>query len=255
MHKLIRIAVISFTILSISAAIIFYRYGARSEKIEIYTGDCFCIPQNCKNLALLGCTPNPTNYLKEQTDIANVLQTITLDDFLDIDYLQDSFDQTFALCKEHGVDHLLLAYLPIYYIGMHELLGNQFVSGCRIFLNRIIKNIAPIIEKCSANSGFKGKITLIIPMDYQLARVPLSITGIGERIRYLIKQFPKLKNITESSLETITIINTQESAENDMLINYLQYEYLYEKPVAYKKCNISKERFHGPKKELICLSK
>ncbi len=228
-------------------AIMVYTTSMHRQQVHAYVGDYFVIPSESKHIALLGCTPHPTEYIKKNNNSRQLLHTIKLADFLDIDYVRDSFKKTFSLCKEHDVDHLVIAYLPIYYSGMRKLLGEHFVDGCRIFFKRIIQEIIAIIEQSIVDTEFTGDVTLIIPPDYQLARVPQEISGIDERIRYLIKQFPVLKNISGSSLETITIINNRASREDDRLIDYLQYEYLYEKRIAFKKSDTGKERFHAEK--------
>ena len=247
MHKVIRIILISSFLVS-TGAFLFFQYKARPSQIHAYIGDEFRIPEQCKHIALLGCTPHPTNYVKRHANNPELLDSIKLGDFLDLDYLGDSFNRTFMLCKENDIDHLVIAYLPIYYLGMHQLLGDGFVKSCRLFLDRIIKEIVPFIEKEAQKVGYRGQITVIVLPDYQLARVPMDLAGIEDRIRYLIKQFPRLKNISGSGLQTITIINNKESQEDDVIINYLKYEYLYEKPIMYKKLTTGKERFHSDKK-------
>lgn len=77
-----------------------------------------------------------------------------------------------------------------------------------------------------------------------MAQIPELITQQNDRIRYLIKQFPTLKNINDSALDTITIINNEQSSEDEMLIAYLKYEYLFEKPIEYHTSSLGKPRFH-----------
>jgi len=216
-------------------------------QVTVYTGDQFTIPDSCKHIALIGCTPNPTNYLAEHGNNPDCLKGLRASDFLDAAYVQDSFERTFAICKELGVDHLVIAYLPIYFVRMRPVLGDQFVCFCRMFLTNITADMTSLIKKAAQQAGYAGQATLIIPMDYQLAHVPFEITGKDERIRYLIKQFPVLKNITQSALSTITIINNEQSAEDEMIIAYLKYEYLYDKPIQYLTRSTGKKLFHkGP---------
>jgi hypothetical protein len=233
---------IFFLIMSAALAALIHSYLHRSPKFTVYTGDYFYIP-DCNNLGLLGCTPHPTEYLKNNNNNAELLKTITIEAFLDIDYLRDSFDRTFALCKDHSIDHLLIAYLPIYFYEMRQLLGDDFLSGCTVFLQRMSQQMPAIIKESSDRMEYQGKITLIIPPLHQLARIA-SIPSTHDRIPYLIKQFPKLLNRSAPSLQTITIINNTESSEDDQLIRYLNYEYLFEKPLGYAKCAIGKPRFH-----------
>lgn len=245
MKQIVRIILASTLLIGASAPMIFYN----DTNVQVYTGDTFYIPAGCRNLGLLGCTPHPAHYLKEHGNDAQLLETITLSTFLDVDYVRDSFDRTFALCNVHQIDHLLIAYLPIYYIGLKQQLGDQFMSGCRHFFSRIVPEITSLITKSAVAVGYHGGVTLIIPPDYQLALVPQQLADTAERMRYLIKQFPKLNNISQSELQTITIINNKNSDEDDMLVNYFKYEYLYEKPVEYKKCDTGKERFHTDRRK------
>ena len=213
--------------------------------LSIYTGDHFFIPDECKHLALIGCTPHPTQYLVDHGNNKELIRNLHIDDFLDIEYVTDSFVRTFEICKEQRVDHLIIAYLPIYFVRMRPILGNTFVSDCRMFLNNIVPEISKLIARALQQTEYQGKATLIVPPDSQLARVPQSIDNKDDRIRYLIKQFPRLKNITGSAIDTITIINNEQSSEDEMLIAYLKYEYLYDKPIKYCTCSTGKKRFHA----------
>lgn len=251
MNKVKLVLYLSLIIGSIILACMHYQHRISSQRVCVYTGDSFFIPHETKNLALLGCTPHPSAYLARYDNNSKLLSTITLNDFLDKDYLCDSFKRTFTLCKEHHIDHLLIAYLPIYYLAMYKQLGTQFVKNCRTFLDQILKEIPLLIEQIIREVDFKGKVTLIAPPDYQLSRVPSTLENLEERFRYLIKQFPTLKNLSESALEKITIINNKASQEDDALIDYLKYEYLYEKRVIFEKLNIEKERFHEGNKALL----
>ncbi len=212
--------------------------------VHVYEGDSFRIPKTTKQCALLGCTPNPSQFLKKHNNNAQLLHNLKIDNFLDRDYLIDSFDRTLLICKEQAIDTLIIAYLPIYFIELRQLLGNNFIHECTLFLRNFAKEIVPLITQRAATVGYPGHIMLIIPPDYQLAKIPISPISVDERIAYLIKQFPRITNIAQSSLDTITIINNAANKEDDMLITYLKYEYLFEKPINYKTCSIGKERFH-----------
>lgn len=245
-----RLRAISSLFVAIACALLVAQFvHSAKEQVTIYTGDHFSIPHDCRHIALLGCTPHPTQYLAEHGNNANCLRNMSIDSFLDVAYVTDSFDETFKICKKQGVDHLIIAYLPIYFIRMRTVLGNQFVTCCRIFFDRIIAEMKQLIEHAAQQSEYTGKITVIIPPDYQLARVPESIATKEDRIRYLIKQFPSLKNITNSALETITIVNNEQSSEDEMLISYLKYEYIFEKPITYNTCSIGKKQFHSPNRK------
>ncbi len=237
------------SILLLGAGALFIFYNQPAIKVQVYQGDSFRIPSNCKHLALLGCTPHPIHYLKDHGNDVRLLETIALDSFLDVHYVRNSFDQTFTRCKEFAIDHLLIAYLPIYYIGMRSILGDKFIYGCKQFFRQIIPEITELIKESAASIGYDGGITLIIPTNHQLSHVPHQLAEPADRIRYLIKQFPVLKNISQSILQTITIINNKASDEDDMLINYLKYEYLYEKPIVYKNVTPAKIDF-TEKKEI-----
>lgn len=239
------------TISSLLVVIVCALYGAQlvhsaKEQVTTYTGDHFIIPHECRHIALLGCTPHPTQYLAEHGNNADCLRNISINNFLDIAYVADSFNETFKVCKKQGVDHLIIAYLPIYFMRMRAVLGNQFVTYCRMFFNSIVPEMKQLIKHAAQQTEYTGKITLIIPPDYQLARVPESIENKDDRIRYLIKQFPSFKNITSSALETIIIINNEQSSEDAMLISYLKYEYIFEKPINYITCSTGKKQFHSP---------
>ncbi|MFA6066334.1 MAG: hypothetical protein WC707_04115 [Candidatus Babeliaceae bacterium] len=241
MNKILLITIASITL--ILSGVLYKKYiNERSKRVLVYTGDQVILTHHAQHVALLGCTPHPTAYLKRNNNNGELLRTLKLEDFLDIEYLKNSFERTFSCCKEQKIDHLIIAYLPVYYVDMRELLGKDFVQYCRVFLNRMAQEMPDIIEKTARASAFTGTTTLVIPPDYQLERVPHYLNGMPERIKYLIKQFPRITN--KAKLETITVINNTQSQEDDMLIDYLQYEYLYEKPITYKKCVTGKDRFH-----------
>ncbi len=221
-----------------------YKKIIKNNKINVYTGDNFVIPANCKKLAFTGCTPHPSKYLKEKNGGIELLKTITLNDFLDVEYLRDSFDRTFSLCKQHEADHFLLAYLPIYYIEMHPILKEDFMQGCRIFLDRIVDDIVELMQESMDRIGFNKEVTLVIPTDYQIAHVPHELSGMDERVKYLIKELPKFKDISKSSLSSVLLINNIASVEDEKLISLLEYEYLYEKPISFDKSAIDKKPFH-----------
>ncbi len=243
MNKL-RILGIVTVIASIFLVIQLFRHDTQRQ-ITAYTGDQFVIPHECKHIALLGCTPHPTQYLMNHDNKKELIRNLHIQDFLDIEYVTDSFVRTFEICKKEQIDHLVIAYLPIYFVRMRPLLGNSFVANCRMFLNNIVPEMSKLIANAIQQTGYQGTATLIAPPDYQLARVPESVDTIDDRIRYLIKQFPRLENITGSAVDTITIINNEQSSEDEMLIAYLKYEYLFKKPIEYHSASLGKKRFHA----------
>jgi len=102
-----------------------------------------------------------------------------------------------------------------------------------------------LITQVQHETGSTIPVTLITPALYMLKKIPSNIDNFNHYARYLIKQFPVLDR-NKSELETITIINTQttDTAQNDKIIDYLSYEYLYERPIKYQSYNISKDHFH-----------
>jgi hypothetical protein len=231
------------TIFFVGLGCIFYA-DLPSAKYTVTTAQFLRIYPRATHIALLGCTPHPTAYLRKQGAHLSLLENIRLEDFLDIPYLQDSFHTTFIRCKEQAVDQLIIAYLPIYYMEMRTLLGVEFITGCHLFFKQLAPSIMQLIKMNAEAVGYDGTVTLIFPTDEQLNRVPSALDETEDRYRYLVKQFPRLHNLERSSVNTISIINNQASVEDDELIRYFKYEYLFEKRVAYKKMNIGKERFH-----------
>ena len=215
-----------------------------SETVLVFFGDMVVIPKGTTHIGLLGCTPHPTTYLKTTQGSVNQLAYITGEDFLDMEYVLDSFVRTFTECNEQGIDLLVIAYLPIYYVGMRGILGNRFVEGCRTFLMAIAADMQHLIERAVAQTNYQGLVMLVLPPDYQLERVPAAIADQEDRCRYLVKQFPYLSGLSNSLVTHITIINNCPSPEDDALIRYFRYEYLFQAPVEFGKAYINKERFH-----------
>jgi hypothetical protein len=209
--------------------------------ITIYQGSRFKIPSGTKNLALLGCTPHPTAYVQKH-GCATCLRELRLEYFLDIEYLKDSLKQVFHLCKENKVDHLLIAYLPIYFVALRTCLKETFLEGCTLFFKAIMPQINELIQTLAQECSFSIPITLLLPSQTELLRTPCGTISDEERIRYSIKQFPRLENF--SYLDTITIINNKNSGQNTAFIGYLEYEYLYEKKIGYQVVETNKEKFH-----------
>lgn len=218
-----------------------------NRQVQASVSEQFTIPTGCEHIALIGCTPHPTEYLKQHNNDPSCLKTIRIHDFLDREYLADSYERTCLICKEQQVDHLIIAYLPIYFMRMRALLGDQFVRCCRKFLSNIKNDMVAVIEAAAQKVGYTGQVTLILPSDQQLSRVPTDLTEKEDRVRYLIKQFPFFINRGTSQLKRVTIINNEDSSADDMITSYLKYEYLYDSPVAYATCSTGKKQFHKGK--------
>lgn len=143
--------------------------GKAKEQITAYIGDQFVIPHDCKHIALLGCTPHPTQYLMDHDNNKELIRNIHIEDFLDIEYVTDSFVRTFEICKNEQIDHLIIAYLPIYFVRMRPILGDQFVPYSRMFLNNIVPEIKKLIEHAAHRTGYIAKTILISPTDQELS--------------------------------------------------------------------------------------
>ena len=68
-------------------------YCTPETTFKVHCSNSFAIPSHCKHLGLLGCTPQPAQYLNEHGNDAKLLENITLDCFLDSNYVRDSFAQ------------------------------------------------------------------------------------------------------------------------------------------------------------------
>ncbi|HEX2977760.1 MAG TPA: hypothetical protein VHO47_01430 [Candidatus Babeliales bacterium] len=217
-------------------------YNAHPERVRIYTAINFEIPKNCKTLGIIGCTPHPTQYLKDNPHAS--FDQISLQEFLDVAYMEDSFYKTFEQCKQQNIDHLLIAYLPIYFVEMKRLKDAHFIKTCRSFFSSIKEEVKELIKKTAKKSNYLGEITLILPAEEQLLKIPAFLENADERIAYLVKQLPSLKNLSSSDLKTVVIINNVECTESEKIIELLKYEYLFERKIEYLSCAIGKERFH-----------
>ncbi len=130
-----------------------------SHGVAIYTSESFCVPHQCKSLALLGCTPHPTVYLSQHKN-PKPMKDLTLEDILDLAYLKDSFTQVLSICANTKIDHLLIAYLPIYFVKMRQLLKEAFVDECKMFLDTIGPQIATFIRDLKKELGIPGLVLL-----------------------------------------------------------------------------------------------
>jgi hypothetical protein len=188
--------------------------------------------------------PACVKYLEKKDYPLNYLKDLKLGDFVDARDLRDSFRQVLLSCKKNNVDHLLIAYLPIYFVELRKLLKNDFTTGCTLFLKSLGPQIQKLLTEVAHELQSTLPVTLIMPPAHALARVPIVTLSSEDRVRYLIKQFPLLDGIDYSNLETLTIINNQGSEQNTGLIDYLRYEYLYNKPLTYRIVETDKKHFH-----------
>ena len=208
--------------------------------VTVSQGAVFSVPKGVNRLALLGCTPHPTNYL-EKVATPRKMADLTLADLIDLHDLEDSFRQILHLCVTHKVDHLLIAYLPIYFVKMRQLTGPQFLEASNTFLTTIAPQVKAFIETIARKEGITVPITLVVPPRTVLEKVPCTIGSGESRVRYLIKQFPHL---VLNDTKPILIINNKGSDQNEGIIRYLQYEYLFDNPLTYEVCETDKKRFH-----------
>lgn len=213
------------------------------QQVVVSQTGVFYVPKSCKHLGILGSTPHPTLYVKKQKQLD--LQAIKLQDFLDITALKDSFTKTVQLCEKQGIDHLLIAYLPVYYAKLKNEFGERASSMVSIFLRSISPQIRELIQDVLISMDSALPVTLMLPTYNELKRIPDEVVSEEQYAQFLIKQFPAL-DWSDSDLQYITIINTKldEGEQNNAIERYLQYEYLYNKPVQFMQAAIEKPRFH-----------
>lgn len=231
-----------FALLMLSALTL-HRLRYHEKNVNIYTSEIFYIPKNVKHLALLGCTPQPGKFVQQKCNV-EALKNIKLNEFLDIEYLRDSFTTVLTLCKNNNIDHLLIAYLPVYFVDLKQILGSQFIEGSIDFFNAIKPQIQNLLQDIQNDMHCAVPITIIIPTIAKLKQIPNRRIDNAERIQFLIKQFPKIGNLNSSHIEMITIINNKGSDQNEDIINYLSYEYLLDKKLNYGVLETNKEKFH-----------
>lgn len=213
-----------------------------AQPVSLISSNKFRISNNIKRLAIMGCTPHPSSYLEKNIDKKISLKNLKLKDFLDIQDLEDSLEQLIKCCMDNQADHLLIAHLPIHYVKLKEMLGNNFIKEMTYFLNSIGPEMKEIVTKVKNKLKYEKNITIILPAKESLAKIPNHELSYEDRILYLIKQFPRFLGI--NYLDKIIIINNKGSRQNDGLINYLKYEYLFEKPIKYEIASLNKERFY-----------
>lgn len=243
-----KICLCGFILVFVTMTALSLLYKPHTSSVTCYTGNHIYLKRDDKHVAFLGCTPHPTKYLKGlPNDHKAILNEITLSNIIDIDDLLDSFCKTLFICKNNNVDHLIIAYLPIYFMELKQLLGKNFIQGIQEFFKNIVPSIILVISQAKSHSRYTGNITLILPPVDQLKLIPLHFKYPATRTAYLAKQFPRIKNIDAYPIETITIINNENDAESQELINYFSYTYLLKKPITYQVHAIGKKRFHKSK--------
>jgi len=233
-------------LLAVAAVAAFYLLHVNNQpqqQVTVSQTGLFYVPKNCKHLGLLGSTPHPTLYVKKQKQFN--LHEIKLPDFLDTAALKDSFAKTVQLCEKQGIDHLLIAYLSVYYANLKKEFGERVSSMMSIFLRSIAPQIRELIQDVLISMHSTLPVTLMLPTYNELERIPDEVVSEEQYAQFLIKQFPALE-WSHSDLQYITIINTKldEGEQTNAIEQYLQYEYLYSRPVIFKQAAIDKKRFH-----------
>jgi hypothetical protein len=222
-----------------------YENFHHSKKIEVLKADSFSISSSCRRIALLGATPNPTFYLKSKDDWFTAISRIILKDFLNEEFLLDSYCRVLNICNEQFVGTVILAFLPSYYADIRYKLKEHFIEGIETFFERIIPQIYSLLEKAIEKTEFKGNIVLALPTEKQLNLMCRSLTDEDENICFFVKQYPHLEDIHKSQLEEIIIItNSGLEAQSKKVVEYLKYEYLFEKDLKYSTYYTGKRRFH-----------
>lgn len=237
---------IGFLIIIIIFPLSFYLIktcGQSKSNIIVLTSNFLQIPKETNHIGLLGCTPHPSNIITQNSTVSEI-KKIKLEDFVDVNDLTDSFSQVIKLCIDNSIDTLIIAYLPVYFVDFKQKVKDNFIIFSVLFLEKIAPQIHQLLKSISNELHYNGKIFLVLPSTHKLYHVPESRISFDERVRYLIKQFPKLFAIEKSKLEKISIINNKDTEQNEGLINYLKYEYLFEKPIQYTTLSTNKKRFH-----------
>jgi len=210
--------------------------------ITIMQSNIFDIPSNTKRLGIIGSTPHPTVFLNKR---GYPYLPKNLSEFIEVESLRDSFEKTIVLGKQQGIDHLLIAYLPIYYSKIKKQLKDKTPLYINQFLKIIIPEIKEILENCLVKHSIPFQVTLILPTIERLQEIPEKLNSEEQYIQYLIKQFPYLNRL-DNELETIVIMNTS-SGHNEQdarIVRYFEYEYLLDTPVQYMLATIDKPKFH-----------
>lgn len=244
------LALITLTALSSSA--LTYFIGNKNHKVLLPTNNFVDIPPTTSRLGLLGCTPHPTVYLKNFANATQrmlAIEKIDISDFLDIDYLKDSFTKTFLICKDQQIDHLVMAYLPIYFVDMQILLENDFLKASQIFLAGMKSQITPLIDSAAKTAGFTGSFQLVLPTAEQIQETPKYISSQDQRTAFLVRHFPYFDNLKNSQVKTLVIINNSPPSEIDNnedndLITLFRFIYLTQKELTFEQYGTGKTRFH-----------
>lgn len=211
-------------------------------QVTMYRGTSFRVPPHCKQVAILGSTPHPTQFLAEGGTIQD-LKKINLEDFLDVEYLYDSFKNTLELCMYNNIDHLVIAYLPAHFVAQRAAYPLPvYEQAMDHFLRRIGPQIKNVILKVQAVMDCKIPVTLIMPPRKVLKTVPSTFDSNEHRIQHYIRTFPRLKGLKEPL--QVAIINNRGSGQNDAIMRYLSYEYVLQVPLHFTVLELEKDKFH-----------
>jgi hypothetical protein len=217
----------------------------QSSTVRVYKNNTIIsVALHEKNLALAGFTPHPTKYIAKNGYKYDDMRTIVLSDFLDVAYVRASCMELLSLSKASAIDHLVIAYLPIHFATIKGMLPESYLECCSVFLDAIVPQMATLIEECAHALACDFEISLSIPPIASMHEIPCSNPSAANRTRFLVKELPRLLNINDSQLDTITIINNAESISNEQIIDYLKYEYLYCKELHYSIIFMSTRTFH-----------
>lgn len=226
-----------------------------NAQVAMYRGTSFCVPHRCKHLAILGSTPHPTQFLA-QSGTMDDLRKIRLADFLDIEYLHDSFKNTLKLCMHNNIDHLLIAYLPGHFVAQRAAYALPvYERSMNSFLERIGPQIAAMIRTVAHEIGCEIPVTLVLPPRKVLKTVPIAFSSNEHRIQHYIRSFPRLKGLTVRPFQISIINNCGSDEQNEGIMRYLSYEYVLQTPLNFSVLELKKEKFHNYiSRHTMCLS-
>jgi hypothetical protein len=215
-----------------------------NAQVTMHTTSAFHVPSTCRNIAILGSTPHPTRFLSKNK-ILEDLSKIDLNDFLDLEYLRDSFEDTLDLCMNHGVDHLLIAYLPGHFVEQRASCSlARFEKSMNAFVKRVGHQVSKVFSAVAKKKKCTIPITLILPPRETLKTVPVAFNSDDHRIQHYIRSFPQLKGLSPTGDYTISIVNNRDSNQNAGIMSYLSYEYVLKAPLNFSVLELKKEKFH-----------
>ncbi len=217
-----------------------------NARVKVYRGDSFRVPRTCKHLAILGSTPHPTQFIANQTGTIDSLKKIKLSDFMDVEYLRDSYKNALFLCMHNQVDHLLIAYLPAHFVELRADYDTHiYVQAIRNFLKSITPQIKALIREVAQEIGCITPVTLVTPNKKGILRVPSFFESKEQKVQHYIRSFPHLKGIRGDTVMRLSIINNQGAEQqNEKIIRYLSYEYLFEGSLNFTTLELDKKTVH-----------